>query len=295
MNIAILSRNTELYSTQSLIKAARKRHHFVRVFDHMQCDIVMDKGQSRLLYNGYEIQGYDAVIPRIGNSATSYGAAVVRQFEMMGVFTTLQAEALLRSRDKLSSMQIMAGSGLGVPRTAVSNNLLSYSQMLDEVGEAPYIVKLANGTHGLGVILSESKSNAESILEAFHRSGKKILIQNFVKESKGADVRVFIVDGEIVGVMKRQAAAGEFRSNLHRGGSSCVIKLTAAEEEAAVKAADLMGLKVAGVDMLQSYSGPLILEVNASPGLEGIETTTGNDIGGKIIEYIEKNYYDKST
>lgn len=291
MNIAILSRNAELYSTQSLIKAARKRHHFVRVFDHMQCDIVADKGKLQLFYNGYEIQGYDAIIPRIGNSATTYGAAIIRQFELMGVFTTLGSEALIKSRDKLSSLQILAGNGLGVPKTGVSNNIMAYSDILDQVGEAPYIVKLASGTHGLGVILSETKSNAESILEAFYKSGKRILIQNFIKESKGADVRVFIVNGEIVGVMKRQALAGEFRSNLHRGGRAYIIKLTKAEEEAALKAAELMGLKVAGVDMLQSHSGPMILEVNASPGLEGIEGTTGHDIAGKIISYIEKNYY----
>lgn len=289
MNIIVLSRNASLYSTQSLVEAARKRNHYVRVLDHMQCDMIIEKGFPCLYYNFQKLEHVHAVIPRIGTSATTYGSGVIRQFEAMGVFSTLKAEPLLRARDKMICLQILAANGIAIPRTAISNNLFTISQMLDKVGESPHIVKLAHGSQGLGVILAENKTNAESILEAFYKIEQRVLVQQFIKEAKGSDVRVFIVDGEIVGVMKRQAKPGEFRSNIHRGATSSVIKLTSHEEEVVIKAAALMDLSVAGVDMLQSNDGPLILEVNASPGLEGIEATTQVDIAMKIIHYIEKN------
>lgn len=289
MNIIILSRNPSLYSTDSLLRAARKKHHYVRVLDHMQCDIHIESGKPCILYKGQEINNVDAIIPRIGSSATSYGAAVIRQFESMGIFTTLKSEPLLKARDKLSCLQILAANGIGVPKSLVSNNYFSIQSMVDHVGSLPAIIKLINGTHGLGVILAETKSNAESIMEAFYKSKQKVMIQEYIKEAKGADIRVFIVNGEIVGVMKRQARPGEFRSNLHRGATSSVVSLSGMEADIAIKCTEILGLNVAGVDMLQSSRGPLILEVNASPGLEGIETTTGKDIAGKIINYVEKN------
>lgn len=289
MNIGILSRNASLYSTQSLIRAARSNNHEVVVLDHMRCDIVTESGNPMIYYNGIKIDDLDAVIPRIGTSATSYGAAVIRQFEAMGTYTTLGSEPLLRARDKLSCLQILSSKGIGVPKTIVSNSFYSTEDLMDELGGFPVIIKLINGTHGIGVILAEQKKTAQSILEAFYKGKQKVMLQEFIREAKGADVRVLIVDDEIVGVMKRQARPGEFRSNLHRGGTSTVIKISDHEAMIAKKAAKAMGLKVAGVDMLQSERGPLILEVNASPGLEGIETTTGVDIAGKIIRLVERN------
>lgn len=291
MNIVILSRNPALYSTQSLVRAARKRNHYVRVFDHMQCDIVIEDKNPCIYYHGQRIKNIQAVIPRIGSSATAYGASVIRQFELMRVFTTLRADPLLKARDKISCMQILAANGLKVPKSTIFNNINSIDQMINEVGPPPFVIKLVNGTHGLGVMLAEQKKIGESIIEAFHKTKQKVFLQKFIQEASGSDVRVFIVNNEVVGVMKRQAREGEFRSNLHRGASSEVIELTEEEIQVARKAARVMGLKIAGVDMLQTSKGPLVLEVNASPGLEGIETTTGNDIAGKIIKYIEKNYH----
>lgn len=290
MNIAILSRNPALYSTQSLVNAARKRNHFVRVFDHMHCDLVIEESKPCIYYHGQQVKNIQAIIPRIGNSATTYGSSVIRQFELMKIFTTLKADPLLQARDKISCMQILAANGIAVPKSTISNNLMTINQMIDEVGPMPVIIKLVNGTHGLGVMLAEQKKMAESIIEAFYKTKQRVFLQQFVAEAKGADVRVFIVDNEVVGVMKRQAAEGEFRSNLHRGATSEVIQLKENEMDIAKKAAKVLGLKVAGVDMLQTSKGPLVLEVNASPGLEGIETTTGRDIASKIIKYVEKNY-----
>jgi len=289
MNIGILSRNATLYSTQSLIKAARRASHEVVVLDHMMCDLVSESGKPTVFYNGIDIDDLDAIIPRIGTSATTYGAAVIRQFEAMGVYSTMGSEPLLRARDKLSCLQILSAQNIGVPKTAVSNNYYSTEELMEELGGFPLIIKLINGTHGIGVILAENKKNAQSILEAFYKGKQKVMLQEFIKEADGADVRVFIVDDEIVGVMERRAAPGEFRSNLHRGGTSKVIEISEHESLIAVKAAKAMGLKIAGVDMLRSSRGPLILEVNASPGLEGIETTTGVDIAGKIIKLIERD------
>ncbi len=288
MNIIVLSRNAALYSTDSIVRAAKKRNHYVRVLDHMACDLVIEEDKLEVYYNGQKIERVDAIIPRIGNSATTHGSAVIRQFEGMGVFTALGSDPLLKSRDKISCLQILASNGIKVPRTAISNNSYMASQMLDLVGPSPHVLKLASGTHGMGVMLSKDKQNAEGILEAFGRTNK-ILIQKFISEAKGCDVRAFVVDGQIVGVMKRQAQEGEFRSNLHRGGHSYVVPLSPLEEKVALNACKLMGLNIAGVDMLQTHQGPMVLEVNASPGLEGIENTTKVDIAKKIIEFVEKN------
>lgn len=293
MKIIILSRNPALYSTQSLFNAARRRGHFVRVLDHMFCDLKISNNKLEVFYEDEKIENYDVIIPRIGSAVTSYGAAVVRQFQEMGVFSTLDHEALLRTRDKLSSLQLLASKGIGVPNTIISNNSYIIPELLERLDSMPVVIKLLSGTHGLGVIKAEDVPTAESIIESFQKLKQRVLLQEFIAEAKGADVRVFIVNGEIIGVMQRQAKEGEFRSNLHRGGSSFVIKLTEQEKETALKAAEIMGLAVCGVDMLRSNKGPLVLEVNASPGLEGIETTTGIDIAGKIIEYTEnaKTYF----
>ena len=289
MNIVVLSRNASLYSTQSIVEAAKKKGHHVRVLDHMFCDLIIDTKEPAIYYNFQKLDNVHAVIPRIGTAATAIGSAVIRQFEHMGVFSTLSPEPLLRTRNKLSCLQCLAAEGILVPRTAITNNLYTLSFTIDQVGPSPHIVKLASGTQGLGVILSETKSNAESVIEAFQKSEEKILIQKFIAESRGTDVRVFVIDGKIVASMKRIAKPGEFRSNIHRGAQSVNVELTEEEKYVALKATEIMGLKIAGVDMLQSKEGPMILEVNASPGLEGIETTTGIDIAKCIIEFVERN------
>jgi ribosomal protein S6--L-glutamate ligase len=293
MNIVILSRNASLYSTQSLVDAARNRNHYVRVIDHMMCDLIIQSGRSKVLFNNEVISNIDAIIPRIGSTATTYGAAVIRQFESQGVFSTLHAEPLLKARDKLSCLQILGSQGIGVPKTVYCSNPYSIPSLLEEMAPYPIIIKLVTGTQGMGVILAENRSNAESILEAFHTTKEKVIMQKFIKEAKGADIRAFVVNGEIVGAMKRQAREGDFRSNLHRGGSADIIKLTTQEQETALKSVSILGLAVAGVDMLKTHHGPVVLEVNASPGLEGIEGTTGVDIAGKIIEYLEQNITKK--
>ncbi|MBP6445277.1 MAG: RimK family alpha-L-glutamate ligase [Saprospiraceae bacterium] len=289
MNIIILSRNAALYSTQSIVDAARRRNHYVRVIDHMNCDLVLESGRSSVYFNNQPIKNVDAVIPRIGSTATSYGAAVIRQFETQGVFSTLHAEPLLKARDKLSCLQILGSHGVGVPKTVYVSNPYTMPFLLEEMAPYPIIIKLITGTQGMGVILAENKSNAESILEAFYATKEKVILQKFIQEAKGADIRAFIVDGEIAGAMKRQARPGDFRSNLHRGGTSELIKLSSQEEETALRSVEILGLKIAGVDMLKTHSGPVVLEVNASPGLEGIEGTTGVDIAEKIIQFVEKN------
>ena len=287
MNIVILSRNASLYSTHSLVDAARRRNHYVRVIDHMACDLIIESGKSKVLFNNQAIERIDAIIPRIGSTATIYGAAVIRQFESQGVFSTLHAEPLLKARDKLSCLQILGSNGVGVPKTVYCSSPFTIPYLLEQMEPYPIIIKLVTGTQGMGVILAENKANAESILEAFHTTKEKVIMQKFIKEAKGADIRAFVVNGEIVGAMKRQARPGDFRSNLHRGGTAEAIKLSSDEEETALKSVGILGLKVAGVDMLKTVNGPLVLEVNASPGLEGIEGTTGADIAGKIIKYIE--------
>ncbi len=289
MNLKILSRNSQLYSTRRLVEAAKKRKHNVEVIDPLKCDLVIEKRKPNIYYKGNYIVDTDAIIPRIGASVTFYGTAVVRQFEMMGAFTTTDSEALIRSRDKLRSMQVLSRAKIGLPKTVFTNYSRDVSGVIKQVGGAPVVIKLLEGTQGLGVVLAETKNAAESVIEAFNGLKARVIVQEFIRESKGADIRVFVVDGQVVGAIKRQGKEGEFRSNLHRGGSAEVIELTDDEEIAAVKAVKAMGLGVAGVDMLQSSRGPLILEVNSSPGLEGIEMATGIDIAKKIIRYIEKH------
>ncbi len=289
MNIKILSRNSHLYSTQRLIEAAKKRGHNVEVMDPLKCDLVIEKRKPSIFYKGKVITDTDAVIPRIGASVTFYGTAVVRQFEMMGVFTTTESQSLVRSRDKLRSLQVLSRARLGLPKTVFTNYSKDVGEVIKHVGGAPLIIKLLEGTQGLGVVLAETNNAAESVIEAFNGLQARVIVQEFIKEAGGADIRALIVDGHVVGAMKRQGKEGEFRSNLHRGGSASVIELSDDEENAAIKAAKSMGLGVAGVDMLQSARGPLILEVNSSPGLEGIEAATGKDIAKTIIRYIERN------
>lgn len=294
MNIVILSRKQTLYSTKRLKEAALKRGHQVRVIDHLKCDMIIQQKNLSILYEEQVIEGIDAIIPRIGASVTFYGTAVVRQFEMMDVFSANQSQAIVRSRDKLRSLQILANAGLGLPKTAFTNYSKGEKQLIENVGRAPVIIKLLEGTQGLGVVLAETQKAAKSVIEAFHGLKARIIVQEFIKEAKAADIRAFVVDGEVVGAMKRQGLEGEFRSNLHRGGKAELIKLTKVERAMAVKAAKAMGLNIAGVDMLQSERGPLILEVNSSPGLEGIEKATGIDIAEKIIEFIERNQSKKT-
>ena len=289
MKIVVLSRNPKLYSTQKIIEAGEKKNHEMLILDHTKCDIIIEKKKPAILYKNELVTGVDAVIPRIGASVTFYGTAVVRQFEMMKIFTAVESQALVRSRDKLRSLQILARAGLGLPKTAFTNYSKDVSNIIKSVGGAPLIIKLLEGTQGLGVVLAETANAAESVLEAFNGLKARVIVQEFIKEAKGADVRAFVVDGVVVGAMKRQGKEGEFRSNLHRGGSAAIIELSDDEENAALKAAKVMGLGVAGVDMLQSERGPLILEVNSSPGLEGIEKATGTDIAKKIINYVERN------
>ena len=289
MNIKILSASPGLYSTKRLVEAAKKRNHEVEVIDHTKCDIVIEKKKPCVFYRGHKVENTDAVIPRIGASVTFYGTAVVRQFEMMRVFTTTESQALVRSRDKLRSLQVLSRAGLGLPKTVFTNYSRNTEDVIKHVGGAPLIIKLLEGTQGLGVVLAETKNAAESVLEAFNGLQARVIVQEFIKEAGGADIRAFVVDGQVVGAMKRQGKEGEFRSNLHRGGTATVIELSDEEENAAIKAARVMGLGVAGVDMLQSSRGPLILEVNSSPGLEGIEAATGKDIAKSIIRYIERS------
>ncbi len=289
MNIVILSANPNLYSTERLVEECIKRKHTVRVINHSTCDLVIEKKKPQVYYKGELIKDVDAIIPRIGASVTFFGTAVVRQFEMQGVFSTTESQALVRSRDKLRSLQILSKVGLGIPKTAFTNYSKNVDDVIKNVGGAPLIIKLLEGTQGLGVVLAETKSAASSVIEAFNGLQARVIVQEFIKEAKGADIRALVVDGHVVGAMKRTAKEGEFRSNLHRGGSSQIIELTDEEEITAIKAAKAMGLGVAGVDMLQSERGPLILEVNSSPGLEGIEGATGNNIAQTIIKYIERS------
>lgn len=290
MNIAILSRDPKLYSTRRLKEAGEVRGHTVEIIDHMKCVLFIEKRNPMVLYQGRRLDYFDAIIPRIGASVTFYGAAVVRQFEMMKVFTAIESQALIRSRDKLRSLQILSRAGLGLPKTMFMDYSRDTEGIIEAVGGAPVVIKLLEGTQGLGVVLAENKKAAQSVIEAFHDLHARIIVQEFIKEARGVDVRAFVVDGEVVGAMRREATReGEFRSNLHRGGKATVVKLSRAEKSTAISAARKMGLGVAGVDMLPSKRGPLIIEVNSSPGLEGIEEATKVDIAGKIIKYLEQN------
>ncbi|APX99105.1 SSU ribosomal protein S6P modification protein [Lacinutrix venerupis] len=289
MNIVILSRNAYLYSTERIVEEGEKRGHKVEVIDPLKCDIIIEKEKPSIYYKDRYLDYVDAVIPRIGASVTFYGCAVVRQFEMMNVFTTVTSDAILRSRDKLKSLQRLSKAGIGMPKTVFTNYSRDAREVIEHVGGAPVIIKLLEGTQGLGVVLAETKSAAESVLEAFNGLQARVIVQEFIKEAKGADLRALIVDGQVVGAMKRQGKEGEFRSNLHRGGSANIIKLSHDELKVAINAAKALKLPVCGVDMLQSARGPLLLEVNSTPGLEGIESATGRNIAKNIIAFIEKS------
>lgn len=290
MKIGILSRNPKLYSTKRLVEAAKLRGHEVLVLDHLKCTMVNEHNKPRMFYKGEEVVGIDAIIPRIGSSVTFYGTAVVRQFEMMKTFSINSSVAITRSRDKLRSLQIFSRHDIGIPKTVFANHPKDIDNLLRQVGGTPVVIKLLEGTQGIGVVLAETQKAAKSVIEAFYGLDASFLIQEFIEEAKGADIRCFVVGGRVVGAMRRQGLEGEFRSNLHRGGKAEVIKITRDERRAALLAAKAMGLNVAGVDLLQSKRGPLILEVNSSPGLQGIETATQIDIAGRIIEFIESKF-----
>ncbi|SHG46538.1 ribosomal protein S6--L-glutamate ligase [Fodinibius roseus] len=289
MHIVVLSRNAKLYSTSRLVEAIEDEGHIATVLDHLKCDIISEQDNPCILYRGTKVTGVDAVIPRIGSSVTFYGSAVVRQFEMMKVFSTVESQALVRSRDKLRSLQILARSGVGMPKTVFTNDSTEVRKIIELVGGPPLIVKLLEGTQGVGVILAPTFQAAESIIQAFHSMETRVIVQEYIEEAKGEDIRAFVVDGKVVGAMKRKGKEGEFRSNLHRGGSGSLIELSAEERKTALIAAESMGVSVAGVDMLQSSRGPLALEVNSSPGLQGIEAATGKNIAGEIVAFIKRS------
>lgn len=291
MKIAILSNGTGNYSTQRLKEVAIARGHEVKVIKYRDCYASIEQNNPTVSYRGEDLATFDAIIPRIASYMTRYGTAIVRQLEMQGVYTISSSLAINRSRDKLRSMQVLAKSGVGIPKTVVSRNSTDIDDLLEKLGGVPVIIKLARGTHGNGVVLAETKKAAKSVLQAFYLSnedGTNILLQEFVEESAGTDIRAFVVGGRVVASMKRQSLDDDFRSNLHKGGEGTIVKLTEEERKMAIKAAKAMGLNVAGVDMMRSKRGPLILEVNASPGF-GIEKVTGRDVTTPIIEYIEQN------
>ncbi|NER06801.1 MAG: 30S ribosomal protein S6--L-glutamate ligase [Okeania sp. SIO3C4] len=289
MKIAILSTEATLYSTRKLLEAGEKQGHEVQVIDYLRCYMNITSMKPQVIYKGEPLEGLDAIIPRIGASKTFYGTAVVRQFEMMGVFTPNPSQAISRSRDKLHCLQLLARDGIGLPVTGFAHSTKDIDGLINTVGGAPLVIKLLEGTQGIGVVLTETYQAAKSVIEAFRGLDANILVQEFIKEADGADLRCFVVGDKVIASMKRQGAEGEFRSNLHRGGMAEKIKLSPEERSTAVRSAKAMGLRVAGVDLLRSNHGPVVMEVNSSPGLEGIETATGVDVSGKIIEFLEKN------
>lgn len=295
MKIAILSRNKRLYSTNALYEAGLKRGHDMRVIDYVRCHMEITSMRPGISLGSEKLEGFDAVIPRIGASQTFFGCAVVRQFEMMGVYSLNESVAISRSRDKLRSLQLLARKGIGLPVTGFAHDPRATGALIDQVGGAPLVIKLLEGTQGVGVVLAETRKAAESVIEAFRGLNANILAQEYIKEAGGADIRCLVVGGKVVAAMKRQGKDGEFRSNLHRGGTASIIKITPEERSTATRAANILGLNVAGVDLLRSNHGPLVMEVNSSPGLEGIETTTGKDIAGIIIECIEKDTKEKKS
>ncbi|MBS7458280.1 30S ribosomal protein S6--L-glutamate ligase [Coralloluteibacterium stylophorae] len=286
MKLAILSRNTKLVSTQRLVEAARARGHTVRVLDPLRCYMHIAPGRFQLNYKGKPLADFDAVLPRIGASVTRYGTAVLRQFELMGVYTPNPSDAVLRARDKLRCHQLLAAQGIDLPLTVFGDNPDDTADLLQLLGEPPHVIKLTEGTQGAGVILTERNSSSKSVIEALRGLYANFLVQEFIAEADGSDLRCFVVGDRVVAAMRRRAPAGDFRSNLHRGGSAEPVELDAAEVETALRAAQVLGLGVAGVDMLRSRRGPLVLEVNASPGLEGIEAATGVDVAGAVVDYL---------
>jgi ribosomal protein S6--L-glutamate ligase len=289
MKLALMCQNGALYSHQRLVEAAQKRGHEIDVVNHLKCYINITSHRPSVRYQGRDLPVYDAVIPRIGASVTFYGTAVLRQFEVMGVYPVNESVAISRSRDKLRSLQLLARKGVGLPVTVFAHRTSAADEVIKMVGGAPVIIKLLEGTQGIGVVLGETQRAAESIIQAFGGVNTNILVQEFIKEAGGEDIRCLVVGGKVVASMKRKGKDGEFRSNLHRGGSAEEVKITTAERATAISAAKAMGLNVCGVDMLRSNHGPVVMEVNSSPGLEGVETATGVDVAGLIIEFIEKN------
>ncbi len=289
MKIGILSTNRNLYSTKRLVEAAKQRGHQVLVINHKQCYMNITSHNPSVHWKGEAIEGVEAIIPRIGASVSFYGTAVVRQFEMLGVYSLNESVAITRSRDKLRASQLLARKGIGLPVTGFANSPNDTEDLLKIAGGAPVVIKLLEGTQGVGVVLAETKKAAESVIEAFRGLKANFMVQEFIKEAGGADIRCFVIGDKVVAAMKRQGREGEFRSNLHRGGTAKLIKITPEERSTAVRSAKVMGLNVAGVDLLRSNHGPVVMEVNSSPGLEGIETATGKDIADMIIEFIEKN------
>jgi len=289
MKIVMMARNPDLYSHQRLKEAAETRGHSLDIVNTLRCYMNIASRRPQIYYNGEELTGYDAVIPRIGTSVTFYGMAVLRQFEMMGVYPLNESVAIGRSRDKLRSMQLLARDGIGLPVTTFAHDPKQTEEVLKLAGGAPVVIKLLEGTQGIGVVLADTDRSAKSIIEAFRGAKVNIMVQEFIKESGGTDIRALVVGGKVVAAMQRTGATGEFRSNLHRGGSATAIKISPEERSTAIRAAKTMGLNVCGVDMLRANHGAVVMEVNSSPGLEGVENATGIDIAGKIIEFIEKN------
>ncbi|MFD2177969.1 30S ribosomal protein S6--L-glutamate ligase [Veronia pacifica] len=295
MKIGILSRNKDLYSTRRLIEACEQRGHEFKIIDALRCYMNINSTQPSVHLRGEDLVDFDAIIPRIGASVTFYGCAVLRQFEMMGVFPLNESVAITRSRDKLRSLQLLSRENIGMPVTGFASKPGDIKDLLQMVGGTPVVIKLLEGTQGIGVVLAETTKAAESVIEAFMGLKANIMVQEYIKEAGGADIRCFVIGDKVIAAMKRQAQPGEFRSNLHRGGSASLVKITPEERKTAVKAARAMGLRVAGVDLLRSERGPLVMEVNSSPGLEGIESATGKDVAGMIIDYIEKTAKPQRT
>lgn len=289
MKIAILSTDPTLYSTRKLVEAGEERGHKVQVIDYLRCYISITSMKTQVTYMGESLEGFDAIIPRIAATKTFYGTAVVRQFEMMGVFTVNPSQAISRSRDKLHCLQLLAREGIGLPVTGFAHPTKDIDSLINTVGGAPLVIKLLEGTQGIGVVLAETYQAAKSVIEAFRGLNANILVQEFIEEASGADLRCFVVGDRVIAAIKRQGVEGEFRSNLHRGGKAKKVRLSSQERSTAMLSAKAIGLKVAGVDLLRSNHGPVVIEVNSSPGLEGIETATGVDVSGKIIEFLEKN------
>ena len=289
MNLAILSRKPELYSTRSLAEAAQNRGHQVRIIDPLRCYMVIASRQPEIHYKGESLSGFDAIIPRIGASITFYGTAVVRQFEMMGVYSVNESVAISRSRDKLRSLQLLARKGVGLPVTAFAHYTKYTEDLINLAGGPPLVIKLLEGTQGVGVVLADTKTAAESVIQAFNGLKTNILVQEYIAESGGSDIRCFVVGDKVVAAMKRQGPEGEFRSNLHRGGSATAVRITPEERATAVRAARIMGLNMAGVDILRSNHGPVVMEVNSSPGLEGIEAATGKNVAAEVVSFIERH------
>lgn len=288
MKIGVLSRRSSLYSTRRLVEAGRERDHEIQVINYLRCYMDITSHKPRVLFRGEPVEGFDAMIPRIGASSAFYGASVVRQFEMMGIFSANESQGISRAHDKLRQLQLLSRAGIGLPVTGFAHDLQDIDGMIDSVGGAPVVVKLLQGTQGKGVVLAETRKAAESVIGAFRELDANILVQEFIKEAGGSDIRAFVVGKRVVAAMERTAAKGEFRSNIHRGGTAQRVRLTPEERSTATRAAQHMGLGVAGVDMMRSNHGAVVLEVNSSPGLEGIEESTGVDVAGKIIEFVER-------